>query len=76
VIVELKAVTELLQIHACQMLNYLRVSDRELGLVLNFGSRTLGIVRKIWTNNRKCLNTERQGTEGAMNAGDPEIRSP
>ena len=36
VIVELKTVTSLLPIHEAQLLTHLRLSDRRLGLLLNF----------------------------------------
>jgi GxxExxY protein len=36
VLVELKAVTKLLPIHHAQLLSYLRLSGRRLGLLLNF----------------------------------------
>ena len=36
VIVEIKAVTRLLPIHDAQLLSYLRLSGRELGLLINF----------------------------------------
>jgi GxxExxY protein len=36
VIVELKTVASLLPIHEAQLLTYLRLSDRRLGLLLNF----------------------------------------
>lgn len=36
VIVELKAVEEVLPIHTAQLMSYLKLSDRRLGLLLNF----------------------------------------
>lgn len=36
VIVELKTVPELLPVHRAQLLTYLKLSDRRLGLLLNF----------------------------------------
>jgi GxxExxY protein len=36
VIVELKSVSELLPIHTAQLLTYLKLSDRRLGLLINF----------------------------------------
>jgi GxxExxY protein len=49
IIVELKAVEELLPIHHAQLLSYLRLSGKELGLLINFHELHLkdGIVRKI-----------------------------
>lgn len=39
VIVEVKAVSEYSSIFECQLLTYLRLSDRRLGLVINFGEK-------------------------------------
>jgi GxxExxY protein len=40
-VVELKSVTELDPIHTKQLLTYLRLLDRSLGLLVNFGGLTL-----------------------------------
>ena len=47
VILELKAAKQLDAVHEAQLLNYLRASDRSLGLLLNFGSPRLGIRRLV-----------------------------
>ncbi|MEM8866498.1 MAG: GxxExxY protein [Planctomycetota bacterium] len=49
VIIEIKAVRELLPIHQAQLLSYLRVSDLRLGLLINFHELKLkdGIVRLV-----------------------------
>jgi len=49
VIVELKAVEELAPIHHAQLLSYLRLAGKKLGLLINFHTEHLrdGIVRKI-----------------------------
>jgi len=49
VIVELKAVENILPIHHVQLLSYLRLADKEVGLLINFHELHLrdGIVRKI-----------------------------
>lgn len=52
VIIELKAVKNLLEEHECQLLNYLTATRIEVGLLLNFGPRP-GIKRLILTNDRK-----------------------
>jgi GxxExxY protein len=49
VIVELKAVEALAPIHHAQLLSYLRLAGKKLGLLINFHTEHLrdGIVRKI-----------------------------
>ncbi|MBZ5681841.1 MAG: GxxExxY protein [Acidobacteriia bacterium] len=52
VIVELKAARNLESAHEAQLLNYLRASDIEVGLLLNFGP-TPKIKRMVFGNERK-----------------------
>ena len=51
VVLELKAVAQILPIHRAQLLTYLRLSRIQLGLILNFNQTLLknGIVRMIHT---------------------------
>ena len=51
VIVELKAVETLAETHGLQLINYLKATDLEVGLLLNFGKKAQ-IQRKIFTNNK------------------------
>lgn len=53
VIVELKAVRAIDPAHEAQLLHYLRATEIELGLLLNFGVRP-EIKRKIYDNPRKA----------------------
>ena len=41
VVIELKAVEKILPVHEAQMLTYLRLSDLEVGLIINFNSAPL-----------------------------------
>lgn len=52
VIIELKAGKKLHSIHEAQILNYLRATEIEVGLLFNFGEE-LEFKRKIFTNDRK-----------------------
>jgi GxxExxY protein len=52
VILELKACETLASGHETQLLNYLRSTQIEIGLLLNFGTKP-EIRRKIFTNDRK-----------------------
>lgn len=47
VLVELKAVSELNEIHKAQMISYLKSSGRRVGLVINFAKLKLEIKRLI-----------------------------
>ena len=52
IILELKAVDTLCREHELQLINYLKSTDIEVGLLLNFGERPQ-IRRKLFTNDRK-----------------------
>jgi hypothetical protein len=52
IILELKAVDYLMQEHENQLINYLKATDKEVGLLLNFGTKP-EISRKIFDNDRK-----------------------
>ena len=54
VIVELKAVSHLLNEHEAQLLNYLRATPYEVGLLLNFGPKP-EFRRKVFENERKTI---------------------
>ena len=54
VIVELKAVDYLVAEHEYQLINYLKATDIEVGLLLNFGIKP-EIRRKAFDNDRKNL---------------------
>ena len=52
IIIELKAAESLAEEHEFQLINYLKATDIEVGLVLNFGKNPQ-LKRKIFTNNKK-----------------------
>ena len=52
IILELKAVDTLCKEHELQLINYLKATEMEVGLLLNFGERPQ-VRRKIYTNDRK-----------------------
>jgi GxxExxY protein len=60
VIVELKSLEVVAPVHKKQLLTYLRLSDRRLGLLINFGSGLIrdGITRVV--NNLAELFTQRR----------------
>lgn len=54
IIIELKASTCLLEEHECQLINYLKATEIELGLLLNFGKEA-EYKRKVFMNKYKKL---------------------
>ena len=54
IILELKAVETLVEEHELQLINYLKATNLEVGLLLNFGKKPQ-IKRKIFTNDKKIL---------------------
>ncbi len=52
IILELKAAENLCEEHEIQLINYLKATSIEVGLLLNFGKQPQ-FKRKIFTNNRK-----------------------
>lgn len=59
VIVELKAASRLLNEHEAQLLNYLRATPYEVGLLLNFGPKP-DFRRKAFDNSRKTSTWEKK----------------
>ena len=49
IIIELKSVKQLLPVHEAQLINYLKATDMEVGLLFNFGDMP-DIRRKIFRN--------------------------
>ncbi|MEA3392942.1 MAG: GxxExxY protein, partial [Candidatus Marinimicrobia bacterium] len=47
IVIELKSVRHLLPIHEVQLVNYLKATNLELGLLINFGEQKVDIRRKI-----------------------------
>ena len=56
VLVELKAVKELEEVHMAQILNYLKAYRLEVGLLINFGSKSLAFKRLVMSPNRHLRN--------------------
>jgi GxxExxY protein len=47
IIVELKAIQAITAIEEAQLLNYLKVTNLHVGLVLNFGAKSLEVKRRV-----------------------------
>lgn len=56
VIIEIKAAEKVISAHEAQLVNYLKSTDKEVGLLFNFGPKAQ-VVRKIFTNDRKNKDT-------------------
>ena len=52
VIIELKAAVAICEEHECQLINYLKATEIEVGLLLNFGNKP-EFKRKIFTNKER-----------------------
>lgn len=55
VIVELKAAESICEEHECQLINYLKATDMEVGLLLNFGKKPQ-IKRKVHSNSYQRIS--------------------
>ena len=62
VIVEIKAARGLAAEHEAQLLNYLKATPYEVGLLLNFGPKP-ELMRKVYDNERKGVNRTRMDTD-------------
>lgn len=47
VLVELKAVKQLTEIHEAQLINYLKATNKKVGLLINFGTPRIQIKRLV-----------------------------
>jgi GxxExxY protein len=54
VIIELKSAVALNTEHEMQLVNYLKATEIEVGLLLNFGKEP-EFERKVWVNDKKKL---------------------
>jgi len=58
VIIELKAAENLCEEHEYQLINYLKATDLEVGLLLNFGEKPQ-FKRKVFSNSRKIITNHK-----------------
>ena len=65
IILELKAVDYLVEEHELQLINYLKATDKEVGLLLNFGVKP-EIRRKLFDNNRKSIKNQRKSVQSVL----------
>jgi GxxExxY protein len=60
ILLELKTAEKIIRAHEAQVLNYLRSTTLELGLILNFGPQPQ-VRRLLLDNNRKHVKNDRSG---------------
>lgn len=65
IILELKAMVAICEDHEYQIINYLKATNIELGLLLNFGKEP-EFRRKIFSNNRKTRNAANSDITGII----------
>ena len=53
IILEIKAVTELIPVHRAQLLNYLKATKKRLGILINFGETSLRYERYANTRSHR-----------------------
>jgi len=58
--VELKAIIRLEDVHLAQAINYLEAYNIEVGLLINFGSKSLEVKRLINAKYKKRLNQDKK----------------
>lgn len=71
--VEIKALTQLEDVHLAQAINYLEAYDLEVGLLINFGAKSLEFKRLI----NKKFNQKRQGNPNIKHnqkLSDPRVK--
>lgn len=65
IVLELKAVETMPKSFESQLVNYLKTTEYELGLLINFGAPKLYIKRLIWTQNqRESAGNQRKSLNG------------
>ena len=52
IIVELKSVRKLIEVHEVQLVNYLKATGKEVGLLINFAEKTVQFKRKYREYNK------------------------
>ena len=71
-IVELKAVEDLHPIHEVQLVNYLKATEIEVGLLINFGGK-ITIKRRVFSNLRKIAEGDTSNLGDTSTLLDPMV---
>ena len=70
IMVELKAVINLEDVHLAQAMNYVEAYNLEIGLLINFGAKSLQHKR---VHNNKILNKKSSNQENQLNQGSDNV---
>jgi GxxExxY protein len=65
IIIELKALSAITSEHKAQVINYLKATNFELGIILNFGTAKLSTERIIREHSRHSMINEKESSNGA-----------
>ena len=66
VMVELKAIIQLEDVNLAQAINYLEAYNMEVGLLINFGSRSLEFKRVMNKKSKSSINQTNQSSDGEL----------
>lgn len=75
IMVEIKAIINLEDVHLAQAMNYVEAYNMEIGLLLNFGAKSLQF-KRVHNNNpiNKSSNQDNPRNHGSDNEGNPKIK--
>ena len=73
VMVELKALTKLEDVHLAQAINYLEAYNLEIGLLINFGAKSLGY-RRVINSKIKSTVSNQPYLRNQRNQINPRLR--
>ncbi|WP_051292891.1 GxxExxY protein [Olivibacter sitiensis] len=76
IMVEIKAVINLEDVHLAQAMNYVEAYNMEIGLLLNFGAKSLQF-KRVHNNNliKQSSHQDNQTNQGLDGYGNPNIKT-
>ena len=77
VVVEVKAVDQLMPVHKAQLISYLRLSSCEVGLLVNFNTNVLRDgIQRVACRSAATVQKTSNAARGQMKRGDAAITTP